>query len=183
MVATATLAVAGVALAGGAAFATTALPAQDETDSISVVDSVTPVAVTEETDADLAPDEESDAAPGSESATATKGNARSQEVATVPREAAKMASTVKGNETGKLISEWAKTHANKKSDAQKTHEKVADDAATPNDAEAESESESEAADEAEADDEAAADAAESDDSAAEAPQHDRGNGEHKNKGD
>jgi hypothetical protein len=49
---------------------------------------------------------------------------RSQEVASVPRAAAKQASTVKGSETGKLVSEWAKTHANKKVKPANVHVKA-----------------------------------------------------------
>jgi hypothetical protein len=130
LVLTASTFVVGTVLVGGSAFAANGLLAPQEQEPVSITDVAVPTAETEieagvEAAAESTADVEGDVTAGEvavdadATATAeTNGSVRSQEVAVVPREAAKIASEVKGSETGKTISEWAKTQANKKAEAE-----------------------------------------------------------------
>lgn len=110
MIAVATVTIAGVVLAGGAAFASTGLPETGRVGSSTDIAAPTPVPTDDSTS----------------DRPQAKKNGRSQDVAAMPRDAAKDASKVKGAATGKRVSEWAKTHANKKAHKPKKAKKVAE---------------------------------------------------------
>ncbi|WP_157155135.1 MULTISPECIES: hypothetical protein [unclassified Diaminobutyricimonas] len=121
LVLTASTFVVGATLVGGSAFAATGLLAPQEQKPVSITDVAVPTAERElaasaEGAADVATKATTDqaqaeAAAAGAVAAETTGSVRSQEVAVVPREVAKIASD-KGSETGETISEWAKTQAN-----------------------------------------------------------------------